>query len=338
MRKIFTLHLIILDLVLCQCKSTVNNDLEIYQSDRTNVICVHDDIKEIVLNEVLLSDQTKTYRIGKYIAIKDYRETNGFIHLFDIKSFKYIASFGQIGTGPSEFTSHGDIVYNPEDREIYVSDYGSYNILAFPEDSIIYGHNKSPYIKYSMDPNSFANKYFYINDTISYCKTVNPINISTYYECTGVLNMKTGSVKRFEYKHPEISMKKMSLALSYADNLYAECNVNYDLISLFNLKGELIKNIYGPQWGKTHLSCFGDATFTEDYLIAIYNGEEFEKHLPASRCIVFNKQGDYIATLELNYNIRSVLYIKESNNLLFSFDDVIQLGYLNLNDIHLERS
>ncbi|MBP5365631.1 MAG: hypothetical protein J6Y82_06885 [Bacteroidales bacterium] len=108
------------------------------------------------------------------------------------------------------------------------------------------------------------------------------------------------------------------------------------MISLFDLKGNHKMNIYGPQWGRTHLDCFGKPTFTKDYLIALYNGEIYEQYLPTHKCLVFSKSGDYLATLELEYKTNTLCYDAENDRLIFTFDDVIQFGYLNLSDLNFE--
>ena len=49
--------------------------------------------------------------------------------------------------------------------------------------------------------------------------------------------------------------------------------------------------------------------------------------------MIFTKMGDYIATLETGYRITCISYDSEADRIVFTFDDEIQFGYLDLESI-----
>ena len=321
-------------LLIVGCNNST--ETEIYQSSRDNIIDVKSYIHEIDLGNVYVGNSSRPSLINDYLVISDFKAFDKPINLFDRKTYKYMTSFGEVGQGPKEITSLGDVAWNGETHEIYVTDHGKQVILAYELDSVL-SNNKDyyPIEKYHLNNTRFPSDYYYINDSVSYCRTIEPIGNNDFAPSTGVWNMKTGSIKTMKYNHPSCEKKRFMLAVSYADNIYAECNVLYDLISFFDLNGNLIKNIYGPEWGDNNLHFFGVSTFTKDYLITAYNGDVYEKHTPNHYCMVFSKEGEYTATLDLGYNTGFFCYDEQNDRLIFSFDDVIQFGYLNLEEIKL---
>lgn len=51
------------------------------------------------------------------------------------------------------------------------------------------------------------------------------------------------------------------------------------------------------------------------------------------KLLVFDLEGDHLSTLDVGYAILSFCYDAENNRLLFTFDDEIQFGYLDLGNI-----
>ena len=52
-----------------------------------------------------------------------------------------------------------------------------------------------------------------------------------------------------------------------------------------------------------------------------------------TKLIVFNTDGDYVRTLDVGYKINHFCYDEENNRLIFNFNDDIQFGYLDLNNL-----
>lgn len=49
--------------------------------------------------------------------------------------------------------------------------------------------------------------------------------------------------------------------------------------------------------------------------------------------MVFDLDGNYLKTLDVGYDILSMCYDDEQNRLIMNFNDDIQIGYLDLDDL-----
>lgn len=52
--------------------------------------------------------------------------------------------------------------------------------------------------------------------------------------------------------------------------------------------------------------------------------------------LIFNLNGDYIKTLDIGYKIVDFCYDIQNDRLVFNFEDMIQFGYIDLDDQLLE--
>ena len=81
-------YLFILTVFCLGCSS--NSTTEKYQDKRDHIINVHEQVKEIVIEDVLINNYSWPQIIDKYIFIVDYKSADEFIHIFDKVNFKYI--------------------------------------------------------------------------------------------------------------------------------------------------------------------------------------------------------------------------------------------------------
>ncbi|MCF0190392.1 MAG: hypothetical protein HUJ96_03915 [Marinilabiliaceae bacterium] len=325
--------LLLFTLLITGCNK--DNGSEIFQHYRNNSIDIKDKIKEIDLGDVCVSSSSRPVVAGNFLIITDFKAYETPINIFDINTYKHIVSFGIVGQGPTEIANMGDVAWNRETHELYVTDHGKLEILAFNMDSVIRDSAYPPATKFRLNRSSFPADYYYLNDSVSFCRTIEPIGNNDFCPNAGIWNMMTGDIEVFRYKHPEIDKNRFMLAVSYSDSIYAECNVLNDLISIFDLNGTLLHNIYGPLWGDTDLHFFGVSLFTKEYLVTAYNGKKYNDHEPTTSIIIFTKKGEYVATLELGYRTSFFCYDEINNRLIFCFDDEIQFGYIDINELRL---
>ncbi|MBP5364510.1 MAG: hypothetical protein J6Y82_01110 [Bacteroidales bacterium] len=327
--------LFILLLVLTTaCHET--DSTEVYQSSRDNVIKVKNLIHRIDEGDVFIGRYNTPFVYDDYLFIEDNFPTDFCLHVFNKNDYKYVTSFAPLGQGPNEFTNTGGISWNAAERELYLPDLTKYSVAAFNLDSVIANPDYKSYEKYTLRKDTIPVDFHYICDTFTLCQVVVPTSDFTFDSHSAVINLQTGKITCREYNRSDIHKRRFGLALSLADSIYAECNYLYDFISIFDLKGNLLRNIYGPQWGTLDLQCHSDEVFTNDYLITLYNGEIYEDNLPNRKCFVFSKSGDYIATLDMEYSTLQMCYDESHDRLIFSFDDEFQFGYLDLKDLKLK--
>ena len=326
-------HYLIASLLLVSCH--ISTDKEVYQSSRDNNINVKNLIQEIDLGDIYLNIWSRTLSTDSFLIVSDHESLEHPINIFDKKTFKHIVSFGTIGQGPKELTEAGDISFNKKTQELYVNDWGKRCVWSFQIDSVIKDENYEPTEKFKLYGEHLPFDDHFMNDSISYSVFMTPDqeDAFNFYDMTGIVNFKTGETDIKYYNREEFHRKQYFLAVSFTDSLYAECNSLFDIISIFDLNGNLLRTIYGPQWGTDYLACFNRSIYTKDYLFCHYDGNLYEEFVKSSKCMIFTKMGDYIATLETGYRITCISYDSEADRIVFTFDDEIQFGYLDLESI-----
>lgn len=308
---------------------------EKYQSERNNVVNVHDKIVEIHIEEPYISFNCRVYVMDKYLIIGDYLSPDKLIHLFDKNNFKYICSTGSKGKGPSEITNLEHIAPDEGHRKFYVSDHGKLKIFSFDLDSLLADPLYLPSIKVSMDKSRFPSEYKYINDTLCFGRIIEPIGNNDFKPYVGKWNMLTNEIELMKYEHPKVKKKRIVADVSPESGLYVETHSRYDLITIGTLDGELICNVYGPKWSTeiTNTCHYNmDVHICKDKILALYSGADHRSNeFYPSTIHIFDTAGNYIKTLETGFHILYFWYDKEKYRIVFcTYYDEMQFGYLDL--------
>lgn len=321
-----------------------HSSTEKYQKVRNNIINVHDYVKEIEIEDVLIGSSAHLFLLSDYMIISDIRSSDKLIHVFDKNNFNYVTSIGNRGEGPDEITNMGFIGIDEAKRVLYVSDHGKQKIFCYNVDSVIMDSLYIPWVKMRMNAKQFPSEYQFINDSLCIGRVIEPIGNSNFKPSVAKWNMETGEIEFMKYEHPGIEKKRIVCTASKENELYAEFYSNYDLITICNFDGELICNIYGPGWGDrktTRTDYFSDGVFCDDKIFALYSGGDsfiqdksgkIKSALP-TKFLVFNLNGDYLKTLETGYRISSFCYDKKNNRLILNLDDMIQFAFLDLDEL-----
>ena len=335
--------LYLLFFVICLSCSD-HSSTEKYQKVRNNIINVHDYVKEIEIEDVLIGSSAHLFLLSDYMIISDIRSSDKLIHVFDKNNFNYVTSIGNRGEGPDEITNMGFIGIDEAKRVLYVSDHGKQKIFCYNIDSVIMDSFYIPWVKMRMNAKQFPSEYQFINDSLCIGRVIEPIGNSNFKPSVAKWNMETGEIEFMKYEHPGIEKKRIVCTASKENELYAEFYSNYDLITICNFDGELICNIYGPGWGDrktTRTDYFSDGVFCDDKIFALYSGGDsfiqdksgkIKSALP-TKFLVFNLNGDYLKTLETGYRISSFCYDKKNNRLILNLDDMIQFAFLDLDEL-----
>ena len=328
--------------IFCISCST-QNDKEKWQNDRDNVLNVNKQIHEIIIKDILISNTARLYTLKQYLVICDHKTEDKQIHFFDKNTFQYVAGIAYQGQGPQEITMLGHVAVDNKEQNFYVSDHGKQKIYKFNLDSVLFNSVYFPKDDIEMNIKKFPDTYFFINDTISLARVIEPTSNSTFNQMIAKWNMIDNEIFPLKYTHPNIEQKRICLAVEPQIKRYVECYHQYDLISMFDFNGELICNIYGPNWTekKDRKKYYRKALFCKNHIVALYLGEDSfiedlnigrKVNLP-SKFLIFDKDGNYIQTLETGYKISDFCYDKVANRIIMNFDDEIQFGYLDLNNI-----
>ena len=115
-----------------------------------------------------------------------------------------------------------------------------------------------------------------------------------------------------------------------------ECYTGYDLMVITDIMGNLKYNIYGPEWKEnpTATHYYSKVVLAKDKIIASYSGgnKHTDDYYP-TKFFVFDTEGNYLKTLDINRKIADFCYDDNNNRIIMSFNDDIQFGYLELNGL-----
>lgn len=324
-------------LIFLSC--TKREKTEIYQIERENIINMHDKVKEIKIDDVLINRYSEPFLLDKYLLIGDYISRDRLVHIFDKQNFKYICSAAYLGEGPTEITVFGSISINEKDHEFYISDHGKQKIFAYKLDSVLLNpQSYTPTVKANINNEQFPNRYYYVNDSLSYASIITPTGNSGFNQSGAIWNMITGKITPLKYTHPEIENKRVNNAVSIENKTYVECYDHHDLMTIYDLEGNLKYNIYGSKWNNTKSNkyrYYSTVRFAKDKIIACYSygRDNFGKQSRPTTLFVFDLNGNYLKTLEIGYNILEFCYDEEYNRIIMSLDDDIQHAYIDTKDI-----
>lgn len=322
--------------LLCSISCSGDSETEKYQKSRNNIIDVRDQVKEIVIEDVMIGRIAWPYIIDKYLLIGDYESPDQQIHLFDRNSFRYITSTATKGQGPGEIAGLGCIAYDKNRRSFYVTDHGKLKIFSYNLDSVLANPDYKPEVKMDMKAELFPDSYQYIDDTLCIGRVIKPIGTNDFKPYVAKWNMLTGEVDLMKYEHPDIRKARFTEAVSVEHNRYIQAYGRNDLLTICNLDGELICNIYGPKWTSesSQTSYFRNPAFCGDKIIVTYSGGNYltDGSYP-TKLMIFNLDGNYLQTLETGYKISYFCYDPDNNRLILNMNDDIQFCYLDLNGI-----
>lgn len=332
-----TIKIIILSLfsigMLGSCNRNI--DTEKYQSKRNNVVDVRAMVKEIPMeDDVLIGSYARPFLLNDYLIVGDYRSVDKQIHIFNKNTFEYLGSTANIGQGPDEITVMGNIGTDEKRGMFYVSDHGKMKIFAYDIDSVLADSNYKPHVKVEMDMKQFPDRYLYYSDTLSLALLIKPTSVSSFEQCVAKWNMQDETFEPMPYEHPDIERKRVSITASPQLNRYVECYTHHDLMTICDMNGNLMYNIYGPRWNSKMSNkkyYYGGVVFCADKLVASYSGKEnFSNDYEPTELLIFSATGDYLKTLNVGRKIVDFCYDQDNNRLIMNLNDEYQFAYLNL--------
>ena len=310
---------------------------EKYQNNRNKVIDVQNAVKEINTGNVLISSSARLYITDGYLLIADSKGYDKLIHLFDNSDYNHVVSTGTLGQGNNEIANLGSIGIDNRHKKFYVSDHGKMRIYSYDIDSLLnMPESYESKVKVRINNSMFPSEYCYVDDTLSYARVIKPTSASTFEQSVAKWNMQTGEIDVMEYSHPDVKNKRSIFDVSLQHGIYVEGYLRHDLLSICDLEGALVCNIYGPDWnggGKSNMSGYGDVMITSDNIIATYSGGDYNEAYNPTKLHVFDIKGNYQKTLDVKFKIVDCCYDPKQNRVVMAFDDEIQFGYLDLDNV-----
>ena len=321
-----------------------NSETEKYQNKRNNVINVRDRITEIVIEDVFISDVSEAFIVNDYLFIYDLKAYDKLIHLFDKNNFEYLTSTARKGGGPGEIVNLAFIAPDEKNRKFYATDFGKRRIFSYDLDSVLVNPSYMPDVKAVITQANLPSQYLYISDTLCIGNVLQRTSNSNFTSYIAKWNMLTGEIEPMKYAHPSSSIewKRTSFAVSTEHGIYVECYKLNDLMTICSLDGELRYNIYGSKWNKRYnqiVRFYGKVEFCKDKIVALYASGM--NNFPdkngvityQTQFLVFDINGNYLQTLETDYEIMAFCYDETNNRIIMTLGEMIQIAYLDLDGI-----
>lgn len=329
--------------ILVQCKSPETT--ERFQKQRNNVIDVSNRIVDIdnglFFGPSLLSIHDSLLILSE-LTLHGYDKC---IHMLNKNTFEHIVSTGILGKGPQEITRPGDITIEKDKKILWVSDHARRVMWRFPLDSVLSNNSYKPTDYIQLPDVLELITYSFINDSTIIGRSVVPLTHNSFEMATAKLNTKTKHIAEFGYENPNALgrwVSNSSFALSVENNLYVNAHWHLDLLTLIDLEGNLLANIYGPGWGKeryNQIDFFSKVALTSKYIFTTYLGEygftydenNRPRGLSPSKILIFDLKGNYLKTLEVGEEIGYFCVDEENNRIIiYSNARMNSLGYISL--------
>ncbi len=337
------LYLVFL-IFLCGCAKE-HAATEKFQKKRENSIDVRSKIHCFDIDSVLVSGFARIYLIDNYMIVSDNRpvENGRMIHLLDKRMFRYITSCTRKGEGPAEIANLGWICTDEMHRKFYVTDSGKQNIRCYNLDSALLNPNYIAPTCIQTNKLRFPKSYFYRNDSSYIAQIVEVLNKKPGFNlAVASWNMENGEIGPSGYENPEVKKVRFFLDVSLKYQRYVKSYSHHDLLTICDLDGNLMFNVYGPEWSSeiTNTVYYNmDIQFCGEQIFALYSGKDHrtDDYYP-SKIHIFNLDGDYIKTLDLGYRVHDFCYDHENNRIILILDSEYQFGFLELKDVETMKS
>jgi len=332
-------------LLLLGCVSNTDSIKEQYHDTHENIRDISDGIVNIETNYIF--GRSKVYIVDDVLVLLELNATDKGIHLFDKNTFKYLTSTGKLGKGPGEIGSYGYIMPDGKNRRFHMMDYGKKDVLLeFSLDSILNFSDYQPHqICGEQHYSFFMLDYAFINDSVALGMAGEVINSNSFLTVMAQLNIHRNELTKFGYQHPAAANENKSVskfAVSQDNGVYVRCHMNCDLLTIGNLSGDLMCNVYGPGWNvnaKMDNVYYTGVSFVNNYIIASYVGDKSfaydEYQRPRTnwptKFKIFELNGRYIETVEIGHEFQNFCVDEANNRVIIYFEDrPTQLGYINL--------
>ncbi|MGE0077539.1 MAG: hypothetical protein AB7S48_06740 [Bacteroidales bacterium] len=312
---------------------TKSTKTEQYQKDRNNTADISNQITDIKTN--LMFGKSWLYIVDSFLVIEEQKPIGDKgIHLFNKNTFEYITSTGIIGKGPREVTRQGRIAVDHKNKIMWVDDHGKKVRWKFPLDSILNNNYFMPTINADIPIKFFLEEYGFMNDSIVVGKAWDIVNSSTFDNKMAKLDFTKNITTAFGYMHPNATgeKSKFSFKLSLKDSIYINGYLTSDLMTICDLNGNLIRNIYGPDWSTPNeewRDYFTGIDIINKHIIASFVGKDrfyYDKNSRLkynwpTRFMVFDLNGNYEATLETGCTIIDFCVDEENGRVIAYFDN-----------------
>lgn len=310
-----------------------------HEGERNNVIEVSEQIISITDHLPNMHTHTGFISDGDTMLLHDPEAADLQITAYDINSEKTVGRFGKFGNGPGEISNTGAHFYSKTHGKLYAINANRNKFISFTLSEAIADTNYNAIDEYDLSvragDNIITNPY-YINDSTVICNlfvpnmTGGPNSMTTRIANYNLITHATTIIDSIAPNEPV----RGPIAVSEKHGKIFACDGYQDKIRLFSLNGKLLTYIYGPEYQEKidrHRSYFSTPVWCNDKVAAIYNGTK--SSIDRENIIIFDKDGNYIATLKFPFTIYDIAYHERTGRLYLSTYGEPQFGYIELDKV-----
>lgn len=327
----------ILFILFMSCSNIPEGALE-KTYEKWDVIEKVENIREFP-TEVILSAQTRPYLVGNFLVIVDFKSVHNGVHIYNKNTFEYLTSVGILGKGPGEITQYYDVFPVKGTQTFWMYDHGKLIVYEFDIEEILKTKSKG---------GQFLPKNIYDFDTKAF--VVNPDRIlspdrvigagfyptsnSTYRLRPGKYNFISGEYQTWGYVHPESKNDNSRFWFTISDKheRYVIAYTTMDLMTICDLEGNLLYNIYGPNWDDSPTErrrnrYFHLVRIAGNYIFTPYLGNrgivldqyKRQRAVGSTQMIIFDIDGNYIKNMDLGEEIAWFAIDEVNNRVIVNF-------------------
>lgn len=341
-------------LIIFSCLFSCKNDtqFEKYPDFSKNKVDISGKIKKLETD--LLLGQSKLKIVGNYLLVCDiFSLDEGFI-FFDKKTLKYVGKGGKKGQGPGEIIRYKNVNLIPNEQDsgsFFVFDFSQVLLYKYNVDSLLSDKLYRPKRVLGFKNTGIVSNFFLLNDSIFVGLGSYATSSSSFITGVVKLDIAKKEIDEFGYNHPKVKEFGGNNTHSFftgskSKNRYVRAYLNQDLMTVCDVEGNLICNVYGSKWDgrkqkRFKVDYFRKSQLYHNYIIVAYNGGAAdildENKRPrgtyAKKFLVFDLDGNYLKTLDLGEEIRFFCLDEETNRLFLALRNRDELSYVDLSGI-----
>lgn len=312
----------------------------IIEQQRDNVIDITDLVEEFDTDTAIINRWAYWASTpGKVYLVSDI-SFGRIVHVFDGDTHELLGDFGKRGAGPEEaYSVDLPVVIVPnggEGAKYVMFENAGMKILKFDVDSALADRNYHPTQIGKKSRGFYPDKYFPINEDEYISFDYEP------YEEDGKNKIRIQFAKYSINSGEFTKIPTDSLGVGFLINYIPSqkklitASMHDDRIGLYSLDGTLMADIRGPEYkgnDKPTIATFSNIAVSDDYIVAVYSGPNGVMY--GNNLMVFNADGDYIATLHIDGVQIVQLAVNASRPVVYmTFEGSEKLfGYIDLSKV-----
>ncbi|QKG80683.1 hypothetical protein [Tenuifilum thalassicum] len=323
-----------------------NNTEKIFNPDE-NVISVKNRLTEVAFEKPITIGNIEV--LDSFIVLQDISNYyDKALYLLNRNAFTLNSSVLKLGKGPGEIAYMGYFTVNRSKRLIYVNDHGKNVVWTIPFDSLLKNPDYLPSNKLTRDPKKLLQEYGNLNDSVMLGIAMYPLTVNSFEIKTTKWDLKSNTITEFGYENPDAQGEYLStstFAIFPELNIYLKAHYWVDLLTICNLDGTLKCNIHGPKWNDNDnfddlIFFFGGVKSYHGYILAAYVGDKGtildenkrEVGNTPNKILVFDSNGNYIATIDVGIKFLSFTADEQNNRIILGSAEATNslLQYFNL--------